>query len=298
MIQSRFRTSVNHSHNSPRRTEPTTLATQKKVESTSGTPRKSEEDKNSNLSKRQERKSKRIEGRRHFTIGYTGEIRSPLKETQANIVATVQRSKSAQTPMMKKPSRKSGSAKHTLETEFDVSHAMVTRSYSIRSPVVRESHGKQYTPLSQRVKRHQSDRITGNTPTAKRKPILKMHYDRRIPAGNGTTPLRLHEDYRKVHLTRASPRLWIAFFSCTYITQCRRSDPLLVTEWILRTKNTLLHFFFSHWWQSQKSWAKASTKGIIKSSSKVGSEVVAAPGADSAGSKRGVESPILIEGVH
>ena len=44
------------------------------------------------------RKSKRIEERRYLTIGYTGEkVRSPLKEKQ-NLIATVQRSKSAQTP--------------------------------------------------------------------------------------------------------------------------------------------------------------------------------------------------------
>ena len=44
------------------------------------------------------RKSKRIEERRHLTIGYAGEkVRSPLKERQ-NIMVTVQRSKSAQTP--------------------------------------------------------------------------------------------------------------------------------------------------------------------------------------------------------
>jgi hypothetical protein len=43
------------------------------------------------------RKSKRIEGRRHLTIGYDGEVRSPFRERQ-NVMATVQRSKSAQTP--------------------------------------------------------------------------------------------------------------------------------------------------------------------------------------------------------
>jgi len=44
------------------------------------------------------RKSKRIEERRYLTIGYAGEkVRSPLKERQ-NIMVTVQRSKSAQTP--------------------------------------------------------------------------------------------------------------------------------------------------------------------------------------------------------
>ena len=48
------------------------------------------------------KKAKRIEGRRHLTIaGFEGEMRSPLKEKQ-NLIASVQRSKSAQTPSRQK----------------------------------------------------------------------------------------------------------------------------------------------------------------------------------------------------
>ena len=48
------------------------------------------------------RKSKRIEGRRFLTIGYDGEVRSPLRDRKNTpSIATVQRSKSAQTPSNK-----------------------------------------------------------------------------------------------------------------------------------------------------------------------------------------------------
>ena len=53
------------------------------------------------------RKSKRIEGRRFLTIGYDGEVRSPLRDRKntprggGTGNATVQRSKSAQTPSNK-----------------------------------------------------------------------------------------------------------------------------------------------------------------------------------------------------
>merc|ERR1719412_196963 len=49
-----------------------------------------------------QRKSKRIDGRRFKTIGYDGEVRSPLRDKKNTpIIATVQRSKSAQTPSNK-----------------------------------------------------------------------------------------------------------------------------------------------------------------------------------------------------
>jgi len=67
--------------------------------------------------------------RRHLTIGYSGEVRSPLKERANNVVATVQRSKSAQTPLHNKPAKR-----RTAAQENTAAHCMVTRSQSMRSP--------------------------------------------------------------------------------------------------------------------------------------------------------------------
>ena len=94
------------------------------------------------------RKSKRIEERRYLTIGYTGEkVRSPLKEKQ-NLIATVQRSKSAQTPSkpVKVQTRIDSSNKHksrrkrfkdspyTENTHYSENLINVRRSMSLRSP--------------------------------------------------------------------------------------------------------------------------------------------------------------------
>ena len=94
------------------------------------------------------RKSKRIEERRHLTIGFAGEkTRSPLKEKQ-NLIATVQRSKSAQTPSkLTKLQQKaeSGNKNKTRRKQFKDSPYtenspysenifLVQRSKSMRSP--------------------------------------------------------------------------------------------------------------------------------------------------------------------
>jgi hypothetical protein len=82
---------------------PKTPTTSRTFRTTTTTPKGQETRRSGTPSSRQhQRKSKRIEGRRHMTIGYDGEVRCPLKERQTNtIVATVQRSKSAQTPSNK-----------------------------------------------------------------------------------------------------------------------------------------------------------------------------------------------------
>ena len=82
------------------------------------------------------RKSKRIEERRYLTIGYTGEkVRSPLKEKQ-NLIATVQRSKSAQTP-----------SKNTkVQTRIDSSSKNKTRRRRFKdSPYTETSHYSENT---------------------------------------------------------------------------------------------------------------------------------------------------------
>jgi hypothetical protein len=94
------------------------------------------------------RKSKRIEERRHLTIGFAGEtVRSPLKERQ-NLIATVQRSKSAQTPSKLtklQQNTESGSknrshrkqfkdSPYTENSPYSENIFLVQRSKSMRSP--------------------------------------------------------------------------------------------------------------------------------------------------------------------
>merc|ERR1712018_1067134 len=59
------------------------------------------------------RKYKRGDGRRFQTIGYDGEVRSPLRERQTNIVATVQRSKSARNASSSLNTKKAVTKKET-----------------------------------------------------------------------------------------------------------------------------------------------------------------------------------------
>ena len=111
-----------------------------------------------------QRRSKRIEGRRFLTIGYDGEVRTPLKEKK-NILgpAKVQRSKSAQTPTNKSKVIK----KSSDDKENEVFCQKVQRSLSLRSPrpqiivpdSLRETIYDVTTPKSEKVKRHLSDRV-------------------------------------------------------------------------------------------------------------------------------------------
>ena len=94
------------------------------------------------------RKSKRIEERRYLTIGYTGEkVRSPLKEKQ-NLIATVQRSKSAQTPSktakvqprvdssnkIRSRRKRFKDSPYTENAHYSENMVNVRRSMSLRSP--------------------------------------------------------------------------------------------------------------------------------------------------------------------
>ena len=131
-------------------------------------------------------RAKRIEGRRHLTIGYAGEavVRSPLKERQ-NIVVTVQRSKSAQTPLQKNNRAKPKSTPPSGDI-----HPMVRRSHSLKVDTpeaiavpkeLRETIYDVTTPKSEKVKRQMSDRIV--TPGRKRHPMIKSAL-----ASNAMTP--------------------------------------------------------------------------------------------------------------
>ena len=80
------------------------------------------------------KRSKKLprDSRRHLTIAYPGErVRSPLRERQ-NVTATVQRSKSAQTPLQNK--KPTVTVKQTRPTHEE--HPMVRRSHSLKSPSI------------------------------------------------------------------------------------------------------------------------------------------------------------------
>ncbi len=113
--------------------------------------------------------------RRHLTIGYPGEVRSPLKDRQ-NMVATVQRSKSAQAPLLSKPKRKSSIQK---QQQPENCHCMVTRSQSTRSPSITPA---KLAPGSS-VRRNKSERSnTKNTP----KRYQFQQADRLTPSGRNS----------------------------------------------------------------------------------------------------------------
>ena len=90
-----------------------------------------------------------------------------------NIVATVQRSKSAQTPLQRKKNNNSKSNKEMHEQENSNMHPMVRRSHSMRSPVVpivaEFSETEVLTPS--KVKRHFSDCASNSG----KRPTIKPH---------------------------------------------------------------------------------------------------------------------------
>lgn len=118
-----------------------------------------------------QRRSKRLEGRRHLTIGYEGEVRSPLKERQNTpLMAKVQRSKSAQNPPRKHQNQiksKNSGGRKMDENGLDFFLANVQRSKSLRSPgasikvpqSLKETIYDVTTPKSEKVRRNLSDRV-------------------------------------------------------------------------------------------------------------------------------------------
>ena len=117
------------------------------------------------------RKVKRAgEGRRYLTIGYEGEMRSPLKEKQ-NLIASVQRSKSAQTPTRLKykenltrgtrssPYSRTPDQRRTPKTGFtdENSDVKVQRVKSFRTPEVQSIP---ITPKSGSARRLGDRRLT------------------------------------------------------------------------------------------------------------------------------------------
>ena len=128
----------------------------------------------------QPRKSKRIDGRRFLTIGYEGEVRSPLRDRKNTPSSTnraknkanakVQRSKSAQTTLMNNKNCakiQKRTANDEKENQDEIFCQNVQRSLSLRSPrppivvpaSLKETIYDVTTPKSEKVKRHLSDRV-------------------------------------------------------------------------------------------------------------------------------------------
>lgn len=145
------------------------------------------------------RKSKRLEGRRFLTIGYDGEVRSPFRERQ-NVLPTVQRSKSAQTPKAKNitSAPKRENSDDEIFALSEAAAANVLRSKSLRTPnsgikvpaSLRETIYDVTTPKSEKVRRNLSDRVV--TPRAGREneagPFIKTVLTN--SRTKGTTPMR------------------------------------------------------------------------------------------------------------
>ena len=118
-----------------------------------------------------ESRTKRKEERRYLTIGYPGEVRSPLKERQ-NIPANVRRSESDRTPSR---GQKGGGGQEQVMTraklqeveniaDYENVAASVVRKHSLKSDVLMSPKPRQnlpHTPASARhVKRAASERST------------------------------------------------------------------------------------------------------------------------------------------
>lgn len=120
------------------------------------------------------RKEKKKEVRRHLTIAYPGEVRSPLKERQ-NQDANVKRSNSDQTPSKKNNPIK---PKPSIENN-DYVNVVVVRKHSLRNDLLmsprpdiptglQETIADVTTPRSDKVRRAMSDRChTPRTPFIK-----------------------------------------------------------------------------------------------------------------------------------
>ena len=115
-------------------------------------------------------RAKRKEERRYLTIGYPGEVRSPLKERQ-NIPASVRRSESDRTGMN---TPKSGdiitrSRLQELENIQDYENVMaanvttVTRKHSLKCDMMMSPRPKPPSTPARHVKRAASERATPKT---------------------------------------------------------------------------------------------------------------------------------------
>jgi len=138
-----------------------------------------------------DRRSKRKEERRYLTIGYPGEMRSPLKERQ-NIPANVRRSESDRTPMRSyKEQEKMVTRSQMQEVEnrdYENININVVRKHSLKSDMLMSPKVRGHeltTPASSKhVKRTASERSTPKTApynrSGVRTPMMSLEEHRRI----------------------------------------------------------------------------------------------------------------------
>ena len=116
-----------------------------------------------NRSNAEKERARRKEERRYLTIGYAGEVRSPLKERQ-NIPANVRRSNSDQTPSRTTYNKSSEiltrSKLRNAENMYTMSN--VVRKHSLKSDVLMSPHIVKIEPNTptKLVKRTASERAT------------------------------------------------------------------------------------------------------------------------------------------
>jgi len=122
------------------------------------------------------RKARRIEERRHLTVaGFEGEMRSPLKEKQ-NLTASVQRSKSAQTPSRQKH----------MENRLN-GGGRVGSPYGARgSPRINQENRRSKTPQSSSKK--QRRQLIERVPTPKELPLVSLSLTSPAPTDIGRSP--------------------------------------------------------------------------------------------------------------
>jgi len=160
------------------------------------------------------KKEKKKEVRRHLTIAYPGEVRSPLKERQ-NQDANVKRSNSDQTPSKKNNPVK---PKPNIENN-DYVNVVVVRKHSLRSDLLmsprpdiptglQETIADVTTPRSDKVRRAMSDRChTPRTTTPFIKGALRTPVHKGINHLYGNLDSVAFKSLKNEMSPRRSPRL-------------------------------------------------------------------------------------------
>jgi len=138
-----------------------------------------------NRSNAEKEKSKRKEERRYLTIGYPGEVRSPLKERQ-NIPTNVRRSNSDQTPNRAyKPGEIITRSKLRNETAF------VARKHSLKSDLLMSP---------------QLAKCDVSTPNVVKRTVSERATPRRTPVVNGNSLRVKNVELRNLRISSDSPR--------------------------------------------------------------------------------------------
>merc|ERR1719356_1411857 len=132
-----------------------------------------------------ESRTKRKEERRYLTIGYPGEVRSPLKERQ-NIPTNVRRSNSDQTP-----SRVYKPGEIMTRSKLRNGTAFVARKHSLKSDLL----------MSPQLVKCEVD-----TPNVVKRTVSERATPRRTPVVNGNSLQVKNVELRNLRISVDSPR--------------------------------------------------------------------------------------------